>query len=150
MLLVALLCFVSMTAQNLTVHGIVEEQSGEPLIGASVVAGDRTRNAVATDVDGKFTLTVAPGTKLTVSYIGYETKTVTVHEGETSLRIVLNENNTLLDEVVAIGYGTQKKRLVTGATTQVKGSDVAARNTVSPVGALQGQTPRRQHHVARR
>ncbi len=141
MLLVALLCFVSMTAQNLTVHGIVEEQSGEPLIGASVVAGDRTRNAVATDVDGKFTLTVAPGTKLTVSYIGYETKTVTVHEGETNLRIVLNENNTLLDEVVAIGYGTQKKRLVTGATTQVKGSDVAARNTVSPVGALQGQTP---------
>lgn len=141
MLIIAMVCFLSAVAQQLTIQGIVVDPSGEPLIGASVVADDQAKNAVATDVDGKFVLSVAAGSKITVSYIGYETRTQTVKAGETNIRIVLEENNTLLDEVVAIGYGVQKKKLVTGATTQVKGEDVAARSTVSAIGALQGQTP---------
>ncbi|MCD7795656.1 MAG: TonB-dependent receptor [Alistipes sp.] len=142
MLICALFGAFSLSAQQIPISGVVVDKSDAPLVGASVIAGEGSAaKGVTTNVDGKFTLMVAPGDRLTVSYIGYESCTVVVRPGETTLRIVMEENSTILDAVVAVGYGVQKKKLITGATLQVKGDDIAARNTVSPIGALQGQTP---------
>ncbi len=142
LLICALLCMVSLRAQQISLNGVVVDTSGEPLVGASVASGSgETRSGAVTDLDGKFTIRVEVNSKITVSYVGYESQTLTVKGGMDNVRIVMEENSTVLDEVVAIGYGVQKKKLVTGATVQVKGDDVAARNTVSPIGALQGQTP---------
>lgn len=120
-----------------TATGTVLDEYGDPLIGASVIPEGQVKG-VATDIDGKFSITVKPGTKLRISSIGY--KTVTVEAGR-DITVNLESDNALLDEVVVMGYGTQKKKLVTGATVQVKGDDVARQNTVNPLGALQSQTP---------
>ncbi len=142
MLLCAMMCFLSLSAQQISLTGIAVDEADEPLIGASVTTQDGTqKTGVATDIDGNFTIMAQVGGHLTVSYIGYESRTIEVKAGMNNIRIVLDPSNTTLEEVVAIGYGVQKKKLITGATVQVKGDDVAARNTVSPIGALQGQTP---------
>lgn len=117
--------------------GTVLDEYGEPLIGASVIPEGST-TGVSTDVDGRFAIVVAPGTNLKISYIGCKTANVAA---STSMEVVLVSDNAVLDEVVVMGYGTQRKKLVTGATVQVKGDDIARQNTVSPLGALQSQTP---------
>ncbi|MCD8387727.1 MAG: TonB-dependent receptor [Bacteroidales bacterium] len=127
------------TADQVRVTGTVTDTTGEPLIGANVLVKGQTKG-VNTDIDGQFTLDVAVGDVLTVSYIGYLPQEVTV-KGPGNLDIVLSENATMLDEVVAVGYGVQKKKLVTGATVEVKGEDVAKMNTTQVLGALQSQTP---------
>ncbi|MDE6206532.1 MAG: SusC/RagA family TonB-linked outer membrane protein, partial [Muribaculaceae bacterium] len=131
-----------MHALPLTISGVVEDSSGEPLIGVSVRCGNGANTAAAvTDLDGKFTINAEPGATLTFSYVGFEPMKMKVSDDSKNLHIVLQDSSTELNEVVAIGYGVQKKRLVTGATVQVKGDEIAARNTVTAVGALQGQTP---------
>ncbi|MDE6042592.1 MAG: carboxypeptidase-like regulatory domain-containing protein, partial [Muribaculaceae bacterium] len=132
---------MSARAQNINLSGTVVDTGGEPLVGVSVVPVDNAGGATVTDIDGNFHVQVAAGSSIKFSYVGYESLTVKVKAGETKLNVVLEESNALLDEVVVIGYGVQKKKLITGATTQVKGDEIAARNTVSAVGALQGQTP---------
>lgn len=112
---------------------------GEPLIGASVVEKGTT-NGTMTDIDGKFTLNVKDNASLDISYIGFKPKTVLVGQQKV-LDIELEDNSNTLDEVIAIGYGVQKKKLNTGANIQVRGSDLAKMNTTSPLQALQGQTP---------
>ncbi|WP_236263942.1 TonB-dependent receptor [Dysgonomonas sp. Marseille-P4677] len=112
---------------------------GEPLAGASVIEKGTT-NGTLTDTDGKFILNVKENTTLEVSYIGFKSKLVPVGK-EKNLTIELEEEINLLNEVVAIGYGVQKKKLNTGATLQVKGDELARLNTTSPLQALQGQTP---------
>lgn len=124
-------------APVLTATGTVLDADGEPVIGASVAPAG-SKEGVTTDADGRFAINVAEGTKLTVSFVGC--KPVTVTAGQ-NLQIVLMPENALLDELVVMGYGTQKKKLVTGATVQVKGDDIARLNTVDAVGALQSQTP---------
>lgn len=142
MLICALLGALSLSAQQVSLKGIVVDKNDEPLVGASVITGEgNAATGVTTDIDGRFVIMVAPGSRLAVSYIGYEPTTVTVRPGETSVRIVMQESSAMIDAVVAVGYGVQKKKLVTGATLQVQGDDIASRNTVSPIGALQGQTP---------
>ncbi|GHU68439.1 SusC/RagA family TonB-linked outer membrane protein [Bacteroidia bacterium] len=121
-----------------TISGTVSSK-GETLIGASVVEKS-TSNGTVTDVDGQFNLKVKPNTQLVVSYIGYKTKTVNVGK-QSVVNIELEEDANVLDEVVAIGYGVQQKKLVTGATLQVKGDDITKLNTVSALGALQSQAP---------
>ena len=122
---------------GITATGTVLDSDGEPVIGASVTpAGLKT--GVATDIDGKFEISVKPGTMLTISYIGHKPVTVKAAQG---LTIRLESEASVLDDVVVVGYGTQKKKLVTGATVQVKGEDVAKQNTVDVIGALQSQTP---------
>lgn len=112
---------------------------GEPLIGATVqVQGDK--NGVVTDFDGNYTIQAEQGQTLVFSYVGYLTKTVKVGAAST-IDVALDEDRQSLDEVVVIGYGVQKKKLVTGATVQVKGENVAKLNTTNPLQALQGQTP---------
>lgn len=139
-----LLFFVclSMTAQqNHVVNGsVVSAMDGEALIGVNIVQKGTT-NGTITNVNGEFELTVSAPCELLVSYIGYSNQTIKVSSSTTSLKIILKEENELLDEVVVVGYGVQKKKLITGATVQVKGDDIQKLNTVNALGALQSQTP---------
>ena len=121
------------------ITGTVVDASG-PVIGASVVEKGKSGNGVITDFDGNFSLTVSPGATLVISYIGYETQEIKVGN-QSTLSITLKEDNAQLDEVVVIGYGVQKKKLVTGATVEVKGEDIAKMNTTQVLGALQSQSP---------
>lgn len=119
--------------------GTVVDKDGVPVIGASIrVKGGQA--AAVTDFDGNFTIDAADGAVLTVSYIGYVTQEVTAST-KAPLQITLQEGNATLDEVVVVGYGVQKKKLVTGATVQVNGDDIQKLNTTSALGALQSQTP---------
>ena len=121
------------------ITGTVVDASG-PVIGASVVEKGKSGNGVITDFDGNFSLSVSPGATLVISYIGYETQEIKVGN-QSTLSITLKEDNAQLDEVVVIGYGVQKKKLVTGATVQVKGDDIAKLNTTNALAAMQSQTP---------
>ena len=121
------------------ITGTVVDASG-PVIGASVVEKGKSGNGVITDFDGNFSLTVSHGATLVISYIGYETQEIKVGN-QSTLSITLKEDNAQLDEVVVIGYGVQKKKLVTGATVQVKGDDIAKLNTTNALAAMQSQTP---------
>lgn len=126
--------------QTITVKGTVVDASGEPVIGASVLMKGTT-NGTITDIDGNFTLSnVKPGV-LVVSYIGYKANEQDVN-GSTTVKIVLKEDSELLDEVVVVGYGTQKKATMTGSVTVVNDKMLENKGTMSsPVQALQGQVP---------
>jgi len=121
------------------VTGTVSDAMG-PVIGASVVEKGNTSNGVVTDFDGNFTINVKPGATLVISYIGYQTQEIPVGN-QANVSVTMQEDNALLDEVVVVGYGVQKKKLVTGATVEVKGEDIAKLNTTQVLGALQSQTP---------
>ena len=99
---------------NITVTGTVVDQTGEPVIGVNVLVKGST-NGTITDIDGKFSLKgVSPNSILTVSYIGYKTETVNLN-GKKVLQIILKEDSEMLNEVVVVGYGTQKKVNMSGA-----------------------------------
>jgi TonB-linked SusC/RagA family outer membrane protein len=118
--------------------GVVLDETGQPLIGVSVMPKG-ANTGVATDIDGRFAIRVPANTMLVVSYIGYlpqEIKATT-----SPMEIKLAPNATALDELVVMGYGVQKKKLVTGATVQIKGDDISRQNTVNPIEALQSQAP---------
>lgn len=131
---------LGLLAQSAThkVTGVVTSQ-GETLIGASVIEKGTT-NGTLTNLDGVYTLNVSSNSILEISYVGYESQTINVN-GQSTINIELEESSFLLNEVVAIGYGVQKKKLSTGATAQVKGDELAKLNTTNPLQALQGQTP---------
>jgi iron complex outermembrane receptor protein len=114
-----LLCSTAMTAQN-KVSGTVLDASGEPLIGVSVLEAGTT-NGTVTDMDGKFSLTVKQGARLTVSYVGYTSQTVAARNGMT---VNLQEDNKLLNEVVVVGYGTMRRKDVTSSITTVRSEDL--------------------------
>ena len=122
-----------------TITGTVVDSSGIPVIGANILEKGTT-NGVITDIDGNFSLNISAGAILQVSYIGYVSQEITV-DNQTSLQIVLKEDTETLEEVVVVGYGVQKKKLVTGATVQVKGDNIQKLNTSNALGALQSQTP---------
>src|SRR5574344_2224946 len=108
-------------AQSL-VKGTVSDEAGEPIIGASVkVVG--TKTGAVTDFNGKFSVQAASNATLSVSYIGYTTETVKV-AGRSNVNVRLKEDAQTLNDVVVIGYGVQKKKLITGATVQVKGDEI--------------------------
>lgn len=122
-----------------TVKGtVISGSDNEPLIGASVMV-QGTKTGVVTDLDGNFTIEAKNGQTLEVSYLGFITQKIKV-TGST-INVTLNEDKQSLDEVVVVGYGVQKKKLVTGATVQLKGDDIAKLNTTNPLSAMQGQTP---------
>lgn len=125
---------------TITVKGVVIDGiTAEPVIGASVLVKGTT-NGVITNLDGEFVITTAPNSTLQISFVGYITREVEVNN-RTQLNIQLSEDMQSLEEVVVVGYGVQKKKLITGATVQVKGDDIAKLNTVSPIGALQSMAP---------
>jgi TonB-linked SusC/RagA family outer membrane protein len=120
------------------ITGTVSDSQG-PVIGASVVEKG-TSNGTVTDLDGNFTLNVKPGATLVISYIGYTTQEIAVGN-QSNFNVTLQEDNTSLEEVVVVGYGVQKKKLLTGATVQVKGEDIAKLNTTNALEAMQSSTP---------
>ena len=128
-----------LNAQNVTGQ-VTSATDQEPLIGASVLV-DGTSQGGVTDIDGNFSVAAKSGQTLVISYLGFITQKVAVPANGAKLNVVLQEDRQSLDEVVVVGYGVQKKKLVTGATLQVKGDDVARLNTSNPLQALQGQTP---------
>lgn len=122
---------------NSTVTGLVADSEGEPLIGASVVLKG-TSQGTMTDIDGKFSLTnVRPDATLVFSYVGYKTQEVPL-AGRTEVNVTLEDNASVLDEVVVVGYGTMKKKDLTGSVTAVNGKDLANRHTTNLSTALQG------------
>ena len=122
-----------------TVKGtVISGSDNEPLIGASVMV-EGTKNGAVTDLDGNFAITAKNGQTLEVSYLGFITQKVKVTGSV--INVTLLEDKQSLDEVVVVGYGVQKKKLVTGATVQLKGDDIAKLNTTNPLSAMQGQTP---------
>lgn len=128
-------------AAGTTVKGIVVDATGEPIIGASVMIKGTSKGA-ATDLDGNFTITNAPADgELTVSYIGYKPQTIKL-DGRASYDFTLQEDNAMLEEVVVVGYGTQKKATMTGSVAVVGAEQLSNKGTLSsPVQALQGQVP---------
>ena len=138
-LILSILCFSAICAQAQKVSGVVKDVAGDPIIGATVkVQG--TNEAAITDFDGKFSVNAASNATLNVSYVGFVTQQVKVG-GKSNITITLEEDNTTLNDVVVIGYGTMKKKLVTGATVQVKGEDIAKLNTTNALEAMQSSTP---------
>jgi TonB-linked SusC/RagA family outer membrane protein len=128
-----------MKAQSLTVHGtVISATDSEPLIGASIVPATGNGSGTATDIDGNFTITVASGTMLKVSYVGYKTQSV---KAEPELTITLSEDSEVLDEIVVVGYSTQRKADITGAITAVDVDEISKQNENNPIKALQGRVP---------
>lgn len=123
-----------------TVSGTVTSASdGEPLIGASVLVKGTTIGT-DTDIDGKFTVKAKKGDVLQFRYVGYEPSEVKVGDSNV-INVMLQENENNLDEVVVVGYGTQKRKLVTGSTFQVAGDQLAQMNTTNALTAMQSQAP---------
>ena len=127
-------------SQSKTVTGTVTSATdGFPLIGVTVQVKETATGGI-TDIDGHYSVQAEKGNTLVFSYIGFKSQEIVVGDA-TVIDVVLEEDNEVLDEVVVVGYGVQKKKLVTGATVQVKGEELAKLNTNSPLQAMQGQTP---------
>ena len=131
-----LLCSTVMLAQN-KVSGTVLDATGEPLIGVSVLEAG-TSNGVVTDFNGNFTLTVKQGAQLTFSYVGYTSQTLVARNG---MKVTLQEDNTVLNEVVVVGYGTMRRKDVTSSITTVKAEDLNRGVFTDPGQMLQGKVP---------
>lgn len=134
-----LVCMTPLWAfsQNITVTGTVQDEAGDPLIGATVQQKG-SGNGIATDVDGHFKLSLPKNATLVVSYVGYTTQTVAV-DGRTNLTIVLKEDSEVLDEVVVVGYGQMKRSDLTGSVTSV-GEDAVKKSIATSIDqVLQGR-----------
>lgn len=128
---------VTITQQQ-KVTGTIVDEAGEPLIGVSVQVKGTTIGTI-TGLDGTFSLNTPLGSMLEISYVGY--KTETVKAGNASLKIVLKEDSQELNEVVVVGFGTQKKVNLTGAVSSVSGEDMSRRPVANSAALLQGQVP---------
>lgn len=129
--------FVSFQAMaQLDISGTVSDKEGEPVIGASVrVQG--TQTGTITDIDGKYTVKANKGDVLTFSFIGYKSFETKVGD-QTTINVTLQDNSEVLDEVVVVGYGTVKKKDLTGSVSNLKGELVTDRHTTQLTNALQG------------
>lgn len=116
--------------KKVKITGQVTDKTGEPVIGASVIEKGNPANGTITNVDGKYSLSVPEGATLTVSYVGYASQEVRTKAGVTSYKITLQEDSKLLNEVVVVGYTTQKKESLTGALQTVK--DAALKDVTTP------------------
>lgn len=122
------------------VKGKVVDVNGDPIIGASVMEGGTT-NGTITDIDGNFTLNASmANTTLNVTYVGFTPQQVKVQNGQVGT-IVLQEDTHNLQELVVVGYGTQKKENLTGAVSAINGDDIAKRPVANAQVMLQGQVP---------
>lgn len=127
-----------MQQQNLKVSGVVTDEAGEPLIGVSVLVKGTTLGNI-TDLNGRFSLDVPEGNILEISYIGYKTQSIKAQREP--MNIVLKEDAQKLDEVVVVGFGTQKKVNLTGSVSAVTGDDISKRPVANAAILLQGQIP---------
>ena len=140
-LMVAVCCLLGglgvAAAQSMHVSGTVTSASdGEPLIGVTVMVKNST-TGTSTDIDGNYTIEAQKGSVLVFSYVGMQPREIPVTSDR--LDVALLDDSSTLDDLVVIGYGVQKKKLLTGATSQIDGADIAKMNTNSPLQAMQGQ-----------
>ena len=124
-------------AQEKTVTGVITDSFNEPLIGASIVV-QGTANGVITDLDGKYSIKVTPGATLQFSYVGMEKQSVKVGN-QSVINVQLKDDSQMLAETVVIGYGSAKKRDLTGSITNIKGDEIANKPVANPLSALQGK-----------
>lgn len=138
---ILMLCIgLTASAQNITVNGTVQDSTGEPLPGATVLVSG-TAMGVTTDLNGNFTLTnVNANGTLNVSYVGFNPQSVSIN-GQTNITITLTEDSETLDEVVVVGYGTMKKSDLTGSVSTVGTEKLNAKGAPSVLENLQGTTP---------
>lgn len=127
------------SAQQKTITGLVQDQRNEPIIGASVLVKG-TVNGTITDLDGRFSLEADPDAILQISYIGYTPQEVSVGR-QTTFTITLAENSEQLEEIVVVGYGTQKKSSLTGSVASVSSKELTKQVSSNVASALQGRTP---------
>ncbi|WP_455609328.1 SusC/RagA family TonB-linked outer membrane protein [Bacteroides rodentium] len=129
---------LSVSAQNVTVKGTVTDKTGETVIGASVVEKENTSNGTITDIDGNFTLSVPSNATLVFSYVGMTTQEVSV-KGQKTINVVLADDTQALEEVVVIGYGSVKRKDLTGSVATVNSDVLAAVPVASATEALTGK-----------
>ena len=135
-LLLMLLFPLAALAQSVTVSGQVTDEAGEPIIGASVrIPG--TSVGVVTDMDGNYSISVPKGKQLEITYVGYKKEVIIAKEGK--MTVQLKEDSNMLNEVVAIGYGTVKRKDVTGSVSSVGNTELVSVPVASPVEAMQGK-----------
>lgn len=128
---------LSVTQQSSKIKGTVVDNNGEPIIGATIrVVGSKA--GVITDLDGNFTVNVAPGKQLQISFVGYKTQTLPARN---NMRVTLEDESTVLDDVQVVAYGVQKKVTVTGAIGSIKGDELIKTPTGSINNMLAGQLP---------
>jgi len=140
LLLAALLLLAPQAfAQVQKISGAVTDSSGEPLIGASVfVVG--TNKGASTDIDGKYTIEAKSNDKIRFSYVGYKTKTIKI-DNRTVINVTLDVDDTVLDEVVVIGYGTMDKKELTSAVSHVSAKDFQSIASTDVSMLIQGKVP---------
>ena len=131
--------YLSAQNPNVTVTGTVEDTMG-PVIGASVVEKGTT-NGTVTDLDGNFNLTVASNSTIVISFIGYSDQEYRISKDNTVLNVNLKEDTEMIDEVVVVGYGVQKKENLTGSVAAVNFKDVASMPVANTANMLQGRLP---------
>ena len=127
-------------AQNTTVKGKVTDSSGEPVIGVTVMLSSNQTVGTLTAADGTYSISVPSNSSLVFSCVGYATRTESVN-GRAVINVVLEEDAEFLDETVVVGYGTQKKRLLTGATINITGDEIQKQSTTNALGALYSSVP---------
>ena len=133
MMLLAL--FVSMASYAQSISGTVTDDQGEPVIGASVVEKGKPQNGTITDYDGKFTIKVSAGTPIIISYVGYVTQEV---KAANDMKVTIKEDTQTLQDVVVIGYGVQKKSVVTASIAKVSAEDLEGKTRLRAEDALKG------------
>ena len=137
LMLVMLLVSATALAQSVTVTGNVTDQTGEVVIGASILEKG-TSNGTITDFDGNFSISVDANATLVISYVGYQTQEVAL-KGKKVVNVVMSEDAQLLQEVVAVGYGTQTKKEITGSVSSVKAESFNQGVSANPMGLIQGK-----------
>lgn len=136
LLLLCLMVAINAKAQNVKITGTVVDVDNEPIIGATVTVSDNTNAKTVTDLDGHFSINAIPGSRLDITYIGYKSKNVKAANG---MKVVMEEDNNMLKEVVAIGYGSVQRKDITTAVSSVSTKDLDTRPIVSAVQGLQGK-----------
>uniref|UniRef100_A0AB33JNP8 TonB-dependent receptor n=5 Tax=unclassified Prevotella TaxID=2638335 RepID=A0AB33JNP8_9BACT len=128
----------SVQQQKHQISGTITDESGEPIVGASVTFLNGGAVGTVTDIDGKFTLNAAPGTVLKITYVGFTQQAITVKSGTTTYNVQLREDQQSLNEVVVVGYGVQKKANLTGSVTSINSEALSSRPVSSVSSALAG------------
>ena len=131
---------LNVVQQQKNVSGVIKDSTGEPVIGANVREKDNPTNGTITDLDGKFNLNVTNATKLEISFIGYKTVIVDAIPGK-PVNVTLEDDSEMLDEVVVVGFGTQKKLNLTGSVGVVTADELKERPVTNATQALQGVVP---------
>ena len=126
--------------QQRKITGVVKDNFGEPVIGASVIEKGTASNGTITNLDGEYTLTVS-GTELQISYIGFSPQTITLKPGVATYNVTLKEDTKALDEVVVVGYSTQRKESLTGSMQNLKADKLKDITTPSVENMLNGKAP---------